>query len=156
MSDLENKEQRTFKRPYNLREKQKKSAVYRELIRPELADALYTRILDILVVNKKYRDPDYSAKELANDLETNSRYLSAVINSRFAQSFPSLINEYRIKEAKNLLVDKRYVDKSVLEISTMVGFSNRQSFYSSFFKHVGMAPHAYRKEALLASASSKK
>ena len=83
MSDLENKtqEETPKKRPYNLREKKEKKAAYRSLIRPELADELYDRILNIIVVQKKYRDPDYSAKDLAKELKTNTRYLSAVVNS---------------------------------------------------------------------------
>ena len=55
MSDLENKkqEQSPKKRPYNLREKKEKKAAYRSLIRPELADELYDKILNIVVVQKK-------------------------------------------------------------------------------------------------------
>ena len=70
MSDLENKktEETPKKRPYNLREKKEKKAAYRSLIRPELADELYDKILNIIVVQKKYKDPDYSAKDLAKEL----------------------------------------------------------------------------------------
>ena len=57
MSDLENKtsEETPKKRPYNLREKKEKKAAYRSLIRPELADELYDKILNIIVVQKKYK-----------------------------------------------------------------------------------------------------
>ena len=59
MSDLEKnaQEEATKKHPYNLREKKEKKAAYRSLIRPELADELYDRILNIIVVQKKYREP---------------------------------------------------------------------------------------------------
>ena len=43
-------------------------------------------------------------------------------------NYSCLLNEYRIKDALHLLVDKRYMDKNVEEISAMVGFANRQSF----------------------------
>ena len=136
MSDLENKNQEaaTKKRPYNLREKKEKNAAYRSLIRPELADELYDKILNIVVVQKKYKDPDYSAKDLAKELKTNTRYLSAVVNSRFGMNYSCL------------LTDKRYADKNVEEISTMVGFANRQSFYAAFYKNVGETPNGYRKK----------
>ena len=54
MSDLEKnaQEEATKKHPYNLREKKEKKAAYRSLIRPELADELYDRILNIIVVQK--------------------------------------------------------------------------------------------------------
>ena len=71
MSDVEKKsetqEAAPKKKPYNLREKKEKKAAYRSLIRAELADELYDKILNIVAVKKKYKDPNYSAKDLAND-----------------------------------------------------------------------------------------
>ena len=72
--------------------------------------------------------------------------MSAVINSRFGMNFSCLKNEYRIQEAKHLLVDKRYKEKNIEEIAAMVGFVNRQPFYSSFYKLVGMPPNVYRQK----------
>ena len=129
---------------YNLTEKKEKNAAYRSLVRAELVDELYEKILKIFVVDKKYRDPNYSAKKLAEELQTNTRYISAVVNIRFNQNYSSLVNEYRIKDAKYLLVDKRYMNKTMEEISAMVGFANRQSFYAAFYKIMGMTPRTYR------------
>lgn len=136
------------KKPYNLREKKIKDAAYRNMIRAELADELYDKILHIIVVQKKYKDVNFSAKDLAKELKTNTRYLSAVINSRFGMNYSCLLNEYRIKDALHLLIDKRYLDKNVEEISAMVGFANRQSFYAAFYKNVGEIPNSYRKRKL--------
>ena len=144
MSEM--KEEAPEKRPYNIREKKEKNPAYRTLIRAELADELYDKILNIIVVQKKYKDPNYSAKDLAEELKTNTRYLSAVVNSRFGQNYSCLINEYRIKDALHLLTDKRYQDKNIEDISTMVGFANRQSVYATFYKIVGVTPMAYRKK----------
>ena len=149
MSDMENtlehQEAAPKKRPYNLREKKEKDAAYRSLIRAELADELYDKILTVVVLQKKYKDPNYSAKDLAKELNTNTRYLSAVVNSRFGMNYSCLLNEYRIKDALHLLTDKRYLEKTVEEISAMVGFANRQSFYAAFYKIVGETPNGYRK-----------
>ena len=135
------------KLPYHSGKKYKvANAHYRSLINPELADELYDKILNIIVKEKKYRIPDYSAKDLTEELKTNNRYVSAVVNSRFGMNFSCLLHEYRIKDAKLLLVDKRYKDLTIEKISTMVGFVNRQSFYAAFFKLVGMTPSAYRKK----------
>ena len=136
------------KKPYNLREKKIKDAAYRNMIRAELADELYDKILHIIVVQKKYKDVNFSAKDLAKELKTNTRYLSAVINSRFGMNYSCLLNEYRIKDALHLLIDNRYLDKNVVEISAMVGFANRQSFYAAFYKNVGETPNSYRKRKL--------
>lgn len=138
-------EQPVKKKPYNIREKKIKSAPYRSMIRAELADELYDKILDIIVAQKKYKEQNFSAKILAKELKTNTRYLSAVINSRFGMNYSCLLNEYRIKEALFLLTDKRYVNKTVEEISSMVGFANRQSFYAAFYRIMGETPNNYRK-----------
>lgn len=148
MNGLEQKNEdvkKVNKKPYNIREKKQKDAAYRSLIRAELADELYDKILNIIVVQKKYKDPNYSAKELAKELNTNTRYLSAVVNSRFGMNYSCLLNEYRIKDASHMLADKRYGDKNVEEISAMVGFANRQSFYAAFYKNMGETPNSYRK-----------
>lgn len=133
---------------YNLTEKKDKNAAYRSLVRAELVDELYEKILRKMVVEKKYKDPDYSAKQLATELNTNTRYISAVVNIRFQQNYSCLVNEFRIKDAMYLLTDKRFMEKTMEEISTMVGFANRQSFYAAFYKTMGMTPRNYRIEHL--------
>lgn len=136
------------KLPYNLRERKIKDAAYRTMIRAELAEELYQKIVEIVVLQKKYKDPNFSSKDLAKQLKTNTRYLSAVVNSRFGMNFSCLLNEYRIKDALRLLGDKKNKDKNVEEISTMVGFANRQSFYAAFYRIVGETPHGYRRRVL--------
>lgn len=141
-------EQEAQKRlPYNLgKEKVEKKGAYRSLIRPELADELYDKILCMIVVQKRYLDPGFSTKELAKELNTNTRYVSAVVNSRFRMNFSDLLNKYRIKDACHLLTDNRYKEKTVEEISALVGFANRQSFYMAFYKNMGITPKSYRLE----------
>ncbi len=129
---------------YNITEKKEKEAAYRSLVSPKLMDELKEKILDIILIQKKYKDKDYSAKKLAEDLGTNTRYISAVVNVRFHMNYTSFVNKYRIDEAMTLLVDKRFQDLNMEDISTMVGFSNRQSFYASFYKINGMTPRDYR------------
>ena len=149
MSKLEfqkvDEEKTSVSKPYNVRERKIKKAPYRDLIRAELADELYEKILEKIVVQKKYKEPNYLAKDLARELDTNTRYLSAVINSRFGMNYSCLVNEYRVRDALHLLVDKRYADKSIEQISALVGFANRQSFYSAFYRNTGEAPNDYRK-----------
>ena len=129
---------------YNITEKKEKEAAYRSLVSPKLMDELKEKILDIILIQQKYKDKDYSAKRLAEDLGTNTRYISAVVNMRFHMNYTSFVNKYRIDEAMTLLVDKRYQELNMEDISSMVGFSNRQSFYASFYKINGVTPREYR------------
>lgn len=148
LTEQENLSEAPKKLPYNLREKREKNAAYRTMIRPELADELFKKIVDIVVVKKKYKDPNFSSKDLAKILHTNTRYLSAVVNSRFGMNFSCLLNEHRIKDAMRLLSEKKNAEKNIEEISALVGFANRQSFYAAFYRVVGETPNGYRKRIL--------
>lgn len=129
---------------YNITAKKEKEAAYRMLVSPKLMDELEKKINDIIIVQKKYKEKTYSAKQLAEDLNTNTRYISAVVNVRFHMNYTSYVNKYRIQEAMTLLADKRYVELNMEDISEMVGFSNRQSFYAAFYKLNGCTPRDYR------------
>ena len=109
-----------------------KELPYRSMISSTLAADLYNRIRDLLVYKKVYQNPDYNAKLMAEELKT------------IGKNYSTLINEYRIKEAVQLLSQKRLLDKTVEEIGLMVGFSNRQSFYAAFTRFVGDTPRSFR------------
>lgn len=140
---------------YNITEKKEKEAAYRSLVSPKLMDEMKEKILRIIVMEKKYKDKNYSAKKLAEDLGTNTRYISAVVNVRFHMNYTSFINKFRIEEAMAILVDRRYQDLRMEEVSDMVGFANRQSFYASFYKIMRMTPREYRIQQLAQHPSEK-
>ncbi len=129
---------------YNITEKEEKDAAYRTLINPVIMDELEKKIYDIICTQKKYLDKEYSAKMLAQDLGTNTRYISAVVNVRFGMNYTSLVNKYRINEAMIVLADPKYRKTNMEDISSLVGFSNRQSFYASFYKITGITPREYK------------
>ena len=70
-------------------------------------------------------------------------------------NYTSFINKYRIEEAMSILVDKRYQDLRMEEVSDMVGFANRQSVYASFYKIMNMTPREYRLQHLAQHPSQK-
>ena len=129
---------------YNITEKKEKKATYRMLVSAPLMDELKEKILNIILIEKKFKDKNYSAKRLAEDLGTNTRYVSAVVNVKFHMNYTSFVNKYRIEEAMAMLIDQRYQDLSMEEISDMVGFSNRQSFYASFYRITGTTPRDFK------------
>ena len=129
---------------YNIKEKSEKKANYRSFMNPNVKDELQEKIRVKIIIEEKYKDKDYSAKKLAEDLGTNVRYISAVCAERFYMSYCELVNYYRVNEAMTMLTDRRYTKKRVEDISEMVGFSNRQSFYVAFYRLRGMTPRQYK------------
>ena len=47
---------------YNITPPKEKEAAYRNLVNPKLMDELEEKIINIILVQKKYKDKDYSAK----------------------------------------------------------------------------------------------
>lgn len=133
---------------YNLTPKKEKKAAYREMVSPQVLDDLYEKVLRIIVVEKKYLDPTYTARRLADELSTNTRYISAVLAVRFGMNYTSLVNTHRVREARYLLTDRRFLKKTISDIAAMVGFANRQSFYAAFYKYKGITPRQYRDDYL--------
>lgn len=133
---------------YNIREVSEKRADYRTLVSPTRMDVMQTEILRIIVMQKKYRDKDYSAAKLAAEIGAAPHEVSAVVNTRFHMNYTSFVNRYRIDEARFILVDPRFLNLGMQEVSDMVGFANRQSFYGAFYKFVGVTPCDYRIQQL--------
>ena len=134
---------------YNIKSnEEKKEAAYCSLVNEDRRTTLRAEIVNMLKRKKKYKDKNYSARQLAKDLSTNTRYISAVINVCFGMNYTSLVNKYRIEEAVQVMKDQRYDSLNMEEISDYVGFSNRQSFYAAFYKYMGMPPKQYKQEIL--------
>lgn len=129
---------------YNIKERNTKAASYRSQLSAELLNELYDKIQKKLIIDKVYLDPTYSAQKLAKELNTNNRYISAVVNLRFQTNYSCLINEYRIREAQYMLIDPRCSSMSIESISSAVGFANRQSFYAAFYRIHGITPTEFR------------
>lgn len=129
---------------YNLTEKKEKAPLYRSLLNPSVVEDLYEKIMVKFIVEKKYRIPDFSAQKLAEELGTNTRYISAVVNLCYHDNYSQMVNEFRIKDAMYLLKDQHSVRMTMEDIAKTVGFANRQSFYAAFYKRIGQTPRDYR------------
>ena len=128
----------------NKKEKVNHVPAYLDKISRETFDKLKEQILHAVVVEKRYRDRFFTAKKLAELLHTNSRYISIVLSVRYHANFSQFVNRLRIEEAMALLADKRYAGLRMDEISDMVGFANRQSFYRAFQLSTGVTPRQYQ------------
>lgn len=137
---------------YNITERKKKEASYIGALSTSLVEEIYEKILLKFVVEKKYRDPEYTAAKLAEEIGCNARYISAVVHLRYRDNFSQLINDFRIKEAMYMITDKHFADLKMEDVARATGFANRQCFYSAFFRKNGMTPLEYRAQ----NATSKK
>ena len=140
---------------YNITEKKKKEASYIGALSTSLVEEIYEKILLKFVVEKKYRDPEYTAAKLAEEIGCNARYISAVVHLRYRDNFSQLINDFRIKEAMYMITDKHFADLKMEDVARATGFANRQCFYSAFFRKNGMTPLEYRAQNAISKKGKK-
>ncbi|MEP1034197.1 helix-turn-helix domain-containing protein [Ekhidna sp.] len=110
------------------------------------SSALKTKIIDVIEKQKSFKNSSFSLRELSKKLHTNTKYLSSIINEEFDCSFTYLVNTYRIKEAENMILDKRFSHLNFLGIANAVGFSNKNSFTRTFKRHKGLTPSQFKAE----------
>jgi AraC-like DNA-binding protein len=89
-----------------------------------------------------YQEPTYSRTDLARECDTSETIISRVINAHFGKSFPQLINEYRVEDAKQLLIQ---TSAPVKVIAGDVGFNSLASFNRVFKDTTGESPSKFRK-----------
>lgn len=105
---------------------------------------LKTQLLTYLEESKPYLKNDLRLGDLANELNLSVHHTSQVINEHFDCNFFDLINSYRIREAKRLLIEANNLN--ITDIIFSSGFNNRVSFYKAFKKQTGKTPGNYRAE----------
>lgn len=101
------------------------------------------KINRLLKNEKIYQDEDISLNHLAGKLDITSHQLSEILNTKFEKSFFNFINDFRVDEAKELLLYS--LDLSITDIAYQTGFKSVSSFYRSFNRKFGQAPGNFRK-----------
>ena len=86
-------------------------------------------------------DKPISLEVLEKDLHISKYYISHTFSSRLHIGFNDYINSLRVSNACKHL---RKTDKSITEISYLVGFNTMRTFNRAFKKQLGMTPKEYR------------
>jgi len=94
--------------------------------------------------NKPYLNENITIKDLAEFTSIPSHHLSIVINSRLNKNFYTFINEYRVREAIDILDDPENTEANILAIAFRAGFNSKSTFNSVFKKITGQTPSEYR------------
>jgi AraC-like DNA-binding protein len=90
-----------------------------------------------------------SIEDVAFKLQTNTKYISQIINETYNKNFYNFINSYRIEEAKKLLVLTENEKYSILGIAQSVGFVSKSTFNVAFKHFTGLTPTEYKNKSAL-------
>lgn len=81
-------------------------------------------------------------KQLADNFGYHYRYMSGLINHHFGESFPRVINQFRINRACELL---RKGGRSITEVAAECGFDSQRNFNRVFKELTGKTPKEMKK-----------
>ena len=115
---------------------------------PEQKNRLLRRVVEVFDDVKTICDSDFSLTLLAKMVDSNTKYVSYVINDTYGKNFRSLLGEYRIREAMRRLKDHdTYGNMTMRAIYEDLGYNSAASFIQAFKRVAGMTPSAYMKLA---------
>jgi len=103
---------------------------------------LYNTILLRIEKDKLYLSPTFSLQDLSENMNRSQRYISRAISEAGKTSFSSLINNFRINEARRLLAADHNITMN--EITEKTGFGSRMSFHRNFKAATGFTPAEYQ------------
>ena len=90
---------------------------------------------------KLFLNQGLSSQSLADQMDTNVKYLSKVINYYKDKTFTNYLNElritYAVNELKNNVTLRKYTIKAIAED---MGYHSAETFSNAFFKQVGIKP----------------
>lgn len=91
--------------------------------------------------SEKYINPKVSLQFLAKQLDTNTKYLSEIINKNKGQNFNNYINELRIHYMlRKLKSEPKYQNYKVSSLAEECGFNSRNTFTLAFKTALGISP----------------
>ena len=105
-----------------------------------------TKITPVLKKALKYVDENFTsatAADVARHCNLSYNHFSFMFKNAMGKSFKQYITFLRLQEAEKLLLSS---DKSITDIAVATGFSTSSYFTSTFKKHKGLTPKAFRKK----------
>jgi AraC-like DNA-binding protein len=103
------------------------------------------QLVALMQGEKLYLRADLTLPDLAQKLDCTVNHLSQAINAGFGVSFFDYLNEYRVKDAMDLLCQGQGEARTVLDVALEVGFNSTSTFYVAFKKLTGKTPAQYRR-----------
>jgi len=108
---------------------------------------LIQKFNNYMMDEKPYLLSDLKIDDICPVLGTNRTYLSKAINDAYHKNFSSVINEFRVKAARQILTDSKYDHLSIEAVGEMSGYNSKVAFHKNFKKITGLTP-SYFKDSL--------
>ena len=105
-------------------------------------DRIIANLQNYMKGERPFLDEDLKLADVAEAMQITSHQLSEILNERLGRNFARFVNEYRIEEARRLLLEES--DRTVLSIALAVGFNSKSAFNGAFLDFCGVTPSQFR------------
>ncbi|PHS07150.1 MAG: hypothetical protein COA88_09130 [Kordia sp.] len=105
---------------------------------------LEKRLLLIMKEEQLFLDSTLTIFSLAKEMNTNTKYLSFLINKSLQKNFVLFVNEYRVTLAKKMLLDPNNDKLTIEYIGSNAGFKSKSAFNAAFKKNTGTTPSVFK------------
>ncbi len=125
-----------------------RKAYSKSSLNDEQRESLIYRIQEVLDNPDEICQQDFTLNKLAKLINSNTTYVSQVINEKYGMAFSTLLGSCRIKVACQWMEDpERYGNITIEAIATGTGFKSRTAFVNSFKRETGLKPSEYLRES---------
>jgi len=100
-------------------------------------------LVSLLEKQKIYENPQLTLSDVAENLQTNTKLVSSIVNNGFYMNFNDFINHYRIEAVKNKLQKGEHKTTTLLGIAYDCGFNSKATFNRAFKKSTSLSPKEY-------------
>lgn len=107
----------------------------------------YAQLLqEAMQQHKLYLDSTLSLNSLAIHLNISPKHISQTLNQFIGKNLNDFVNEYRIEEVKQKLLDSKYAHLTILGIAFEAGFNSKATFQRMFKKVAKVSPSEFKKQ----------
>jgi AraC-like DNA-binding protein len=107
------------------------------------AGAVMERAKELMEMERCYLDEKLSLRTLSAMLGITAHQLSEILNNRLHTNFRSFVNGYRIRAAKEMLLENGKIN--ILQTALKCGFNSKNTFNTAFHTLEGMTPTEFLK-----------
>lgn len=104
------------------------------------------QLINYMETEKPFLEANLTLPELANLLDVQRNHLSAVINQVHKKNFYEFVNDYRVKEVKQLMTYPDNIHIKLISLAYDAGFNSKASFNRIFKQITGKTPSQFNSE----------
>lgn len=102
------------------------------------------RLVQTMEQQQLFLDPALSISKLAQQTGLAEREISNALNQQLKKNFYAFVNEFRVEEVKQRLLDEKYAHLKILSIAFDAGFNSKATFNRIFKEYTSESPKSYR------------